>query len=93
MRGICLSKENALFFGIALRHMNSVYNKPAQEVAPTGPSGKYRDSRDCVLSSLPGLFWGGPCRVQAGSQSPAGCKDVVRMYFGNIFCAVWMGFL
>ena len=55
MRGICLSKENALFFGIALRHMNSVYNKPAQEVAPTGsPGGKngtpeisyVRESRD-----------------------------------------------
>ena len=87
MRGICLSKENALFFfGIALRHMNSVHNKPAQEVAPTG----LPRLRTFVT---PGTFLGGPCRVQAGSQSPAGCKDVDRMYFGSIFCGVWMGFL
>ena len=93
MRGMCLSKENTLFLGIALRHTNSVYNKPAQEVAPTGPPGKVPGLPRLRTFVTPGTFLGGPCRVLAGSQSPAGCKDVVRMYFGNIFCAVWMGFL
>ena len=81
MRGICLSKENALFFGIALRHMNSVYKKPAQEVAPTGPPGKVPGLPRLRTFVTPGTFLGGLCRVQTGSQSPAGCKDVVRMYF------------
>ena len=60
MRGICLSKENALFFGIALRHMNSVYNKPAQEVAPTGPPGKVPGLPRLRTFVTPGTFLGDP---------------------------------
>ena len=56
MRGICLSKENALFFGIALRHMTSVYNKPAQEVAPTGLPGKTTGLPRLRTSVSPGTF-------------------------------------
>ena len=56
MRGICLSKENALFFGIALRPMNCVYNKPAQEVAPTGPPGKVPGLPRLRTSASPGTF-------------------------------------
>ena len=91
MRCICLSKENALYFGIALRHMNSVYKSLLKKPRRPARPEKSRDSRDCVLSSLPGLFWG-TLSCPSGFSS-AGCKDVVRMYFGNIFCAVWMGFL
>ena len=65
MRGICLSKENALFLGtsIALRHMNSPYNKPAQAVASPRPGRrvpeKSRDSRKYAISGVPGLFRAG----------------------------------
>ena len=86
-------RKRFIFFCIALRHMNSVYNKLAQEVAPTDPPGSVPGLPRFRTFVTTGTFLGGPCRVQTGSQSPAGCKDVVRMYFGNIFCAVWMGFL
>ena len=93
MRGICLSKENALFFWYcAETHEQRLQqactrnraDRPVRKSPGTPEIAYFRHSRD---------FSRGPCRVQAGSQSPAGCKDVVRMYFGNIFCAVWMGFL
>ena len=75
MRGICLSKENALFFGIALRHMNSVYNKPAQEVAPTGPPGKVPGLPRLRTSVSPGTLRGAAGR---SGRSDCLCRLVVR---------------
>ena len=60
MRGICLSKENALLFSIALRHMNSVYNKLAQEVAPTDPPGSVPGLPRLRTFVTPGTFLGDP---------------------------------
>ena len=51
MRGICLSKENALFF-FGADKLSIPFDKTDT------PPEKSRDSRKCVLSSLPGLFWG-----------------------------------